>query len=109
MQVQPQAQTRKSNRIAQRREEKTKTELNPKQTRNIEILTVKVEQFMLTYAYADWKEKAQRIRADDKKRSGPNTIDLLDRVNVVRNMYKKLNGKEYTPDKAEKKEKLNEE
>ena len=51
--------------------------------RNIERLKTKVEAFIQTPEYEKWKQKTERVRSDGTKKLGPETEDLLSRVDTV--------------------------
>lgn len=71
------------NKIAMRRTHKSESKLEQKQIRNIERLKTKVEAFMQTPEYEKWKQKTERVRSDGTKKLGPETEDLLSRVDTV--------------------------
>ena len=46
---------------------------------------------MQTPEYEKWKQKTERVRSDGTKKLGPETEDLLSRVDTVQGMYLRLN------------------
>ena len=66
-----------------RRTHKSESKLEQKQIRNIERLKTKVEALMQTPEYEKWKQKTERVRSDGTKKLGPETEDLLSRVDTV--------------------------